>query len=39
MAVPFAHRIEGLYAIIGVQVEQEGLELRYLAVPRPVNLC
>ena len=40
MAVSFfAHCIQRLNAIIGVQVEQETFKLRHLAVLRPVDLC
>lgn len=38
MAVPFAHCIEGLHSVVGVQVEQEAFEPRHLAVLRLVYL-
>ena len=39
MAVSFAHYIEGLHSIIGMQVEQEAFELRHLAVLRLMEFC
>lgn len=39
VAVTFAHCIERLHPVIGVQVEQEAFELRHLTVTSPVDFC